>query len=164
MKEAIVIPVGNCVKEIRSYFEMNQDEFSARLNISKTNLCEIETGKTKPGSDFFYKIHRAFDVNLNYLFTGQGDMFLESGEEKELVPRKKYDLEEYFARNPFGEFTEDMKEILWFLERSRLARGAIISSAKKYLFQNQRFVQKDIRSSESKNKKEENDKKEMGFK
>jgi transcriptional regulator with XRE-family HTH domain len=159
LKETIVISVGNFVKEIRNYFEMNQEEFSVRLNISKTNLCDIETGKTKPGSDFFYKMHRTLNVNLNYLFTGQGEMFLEPTEEKEPLPlRKRFDLEGYFARKPFGEFTQDMKEILWFLERSRLARGAIISSAKKYLFQNRNFIQKDIRSSESKNKKDGTDK------
>jgi len=73
---------GSRLKAIRKRLKLKQVPFSAKLNISVTNLSEIENNKTRPGYDFFYKIVEEFDVNLNYLVLGKGPMFRKTGDEK----------------------------------------------------------------------------------
>jgi transcriptional regulator with XRE-family HTH domain len=73
---------GSRLKAIRKRLKLKQVPFSEKLNISVTNLSEIENNKTRPGYDFFYKIVDEFDVNLNYLVLGKGPMFRKTGDEK----------------------------------------------------------------------------------
>jgi len=72
---------GIRVKAIRESLKILQEEMAPGLGISATRLSEIENDKSKPCHDFFYNIVKNFNVNLYYLFFGEGEMFGEGREE-----------------------------------------------------------------------------------
>jgi hypothetical protein len=51
-----------------------------------------------------------------------------------------------FADGAFGEYSEDVKELLWYLQHSRLAKGAIIAMSKEFCFRNETLIKKEIKN------------------
>ncbi len=138
-----LIGVGKRLKEIRSTLRFKQKDFANSLNTSVTNLSDIETGKKKPGVDLLFLLSKVFEVNLDYLFHGEGEMFRDKGE-----------AEVKEGEESFDEFSEDVKEILWYMRHSRLATSAIVTLAKEYLYKNEALIEKDIQVTRAKKEKD----------
>ncbi|MGE5342691.1 MAG: helix-turn-helix domain-containing protein [Candidatus Omnitrophota bacterium] len=71
-----LIEFGERLKEIRKRLKMNQLEFAKSIDLPITAISEIESGRNKPGYDFFMNLVNIHKVNFNYLAFGQGAMFL----------------------------------------------------------------------------------------
>ena len=57
-------------------FDLSQQEFAQRLNLSAASLSSIFTGRTNPTNKHVLAIHHAFpEVNVNWLLFGEGDKF-----------------------------------------------------------------------------------------
>jgi len=54
----------------------NQSAFAKNLDISRTTLIGYEDGTVAPSTGFLLKICQIYNVNINWLLTGKGDMFL----------------------------------------------------------------------------------------
>lgn len=73
------------LKQLRKVLKMNQTNFAMQLGITQTAYSMIENGNN-PLSDRHIKvICSAFNVNENWLRTGEGDMFFSSPYEKEFT-------------------------------------------------------------------------------
>lgn len=69
---------------LREQTNLKQYKFAEKIGKSKSYLSEIESGKKNPGVDFLIAIKNSFpQVNLEWLFTGQGEMFVS---ERQTVP------------------------------------------------------------------------------
>lgn len=121
------------MKEIRRNLEMKQKDMAVSLNVSVATLSDIETGKSRPGFDFLFNISRLHRVSLDYLLHGQGEIFSNRAATTAGGPR------------PFGEYTDDVDELLWYMGHSRLALSAILALAKEYLYKNETLIEKDIK-------------------
>ena len=66
------------IKDIRKALNLSQDEFASALGYTRGKITNIESGKVVPAADdpFISLLCRMFNVNRNYLETGEGDMFL----------------------------------------------------------------------------------------
>ncbi len=53
----------------------SQQYFSALLNTSAGFISEIEGNKKSPGIQLLYSLWRKFNININWLLTGKGNMF-----------------------------------------------------------------------------------------
>ena len=84
--KTLLIEFGKRVKQIRKDLNFSQREFGKELGLSGSFLSEIEYGKTKPGYDFFWNIHRKFNVDLYYLLKGTGKPFIIPEDQK---PKRK---------------------------------------------------------------------------
>lgn len=62
------------IKSVREYLEMNQEEFGSKINITKSAISLIEAGKRNLSSRTISDICREFDVNEDWLRTGEGEM------------------------------------------------------------------------------------------
>lgn len=62
--------------EIRKYFFQNQSEMAAAFNISKQTISDYERGRTFPKTDILEKLATEYNINLNWLIAGQGNMLL----------------------------------------------------------------------------------------
>lgn len=90
--------------------KLTQQEFSAALKISRSNIGNIETGEVSVTERVIYDICEKFNVNEDWLRTGAG------GDENIYIPD---DMRKYFnigrsARNPseFREFLSRVVELL----------------------------------------------------
>ena len=63
------------IKEIRSKFNLTQQEFAERLGIKRNTIATYETGKSNPSDSAVVLICKEFNVNENWFRTGEGEMF-----------------------------------------------------------------------------------------
>ena len=66
---------GKKVKQLRNALALTQAEFAQRLGISSPALSKIESDQTNPSAETTAKLISTFGVNLNWLYSDQGDMF-----------------------------------------------------------------------------------------
>lgn len=62
------------MKEIRTYFQLNQKEFCQRINLSPSRLSDIEAGNTNPSFNTLLAISENYSVSLDWLVAGKGEM------------------------------------------------------------------------------------------
>lgn len=71
------------IKELRKTLGLTLEKFGSNLGVTKTAIYNIENGNRKLTDQMFISICREFNVNENWLRTGDGDMFIELPEEDE---------------------------------------------------------------------------------
>ena len=123
---------GDRIRQIRLELKLKQEEFGEKLNISGPSLSEIETGKYKPGFEFLVKLHKVFNVNLYYVFFGQGTMF------EDPIISSIRQIEKY-AKN-----IEDIREFLYYLKHSAILQYAILNLYKKLMISDKDLIMKEV--------------------
>jgi transcriptional regulator with XRE-family HTH domain len=73
----------NRIIELRRALDLNQADFADRLGIKRTALSMVELGKNAVTEQNIKLICLAFNVNPQWLRTGEGPMFSASPYEKE---------------------------------------------------------------------------------
>lgn len=62
------------IKKLRKELNMTQDEFSSKIGLSRNFIAQLETGAKKPSDRTVADICREFNINENWLRTGEGEM------------------------------------------------------------------------------------------
>lgn len=111
----------NRIKQIREYFELNQREFSKRINIGQSTLALFETGNRAPKDIHIKRICDEFGVNEIWLRTGEGgedNMFahIENDDRFSINLGKLGKTENEFIRNGINLLAETEPETLKILE------------------------------------------------
>lgn len=73
------------IKEIRNSRNLTQQAFADKLQIPRNNIAGYETGKRSPSDAVVSLICREFNVNEEWLRTGNGEMFKELDREQEIA-------------------------------------------------------------------------------
>lgn len=73
------------IKEIRKRLGLTQQEFADVLKITRSAVCKMESGENAPSAQTLSIICREFDVNENWLRTGEGDMFVERTRDEQIA-------------------------------------------------------------------------------
>lgn len=73
------------IKAIRLALGLSQDEFGRRLGVTRGAITNIELNKVDPKPLFVDLICREFNVNEEWLQTGEGEMFLQRSRDEELA-------------------------------------------------------------------------------
>ena len=63
------------LKQIRKAIGLNQTEFGERIGVKQATVAAYECGARNPLDTVIKSICREFDVNENWLRTGEGEMF-----------------------------------------------------------------------------------------
>lgn len=71
-----MIEQGKRLKQIRQALGLSQDGLGAVLGISKQFYSNIETDRTKLNNEKLVLLCTEYDVNINYLLCGKGEMFI----------------------------------------------------------------------------------------
>lgn len=66
---------GKRLKKIRKALDFTQEQFGEKLKMSKQYYSNIENDRTVLNNDKLAVLHNDYNVNLNYLFSGVGEMF-----------------------------------------------------------------------------------------
>jgi transcriptional regulator with XRE-family HTH domain len=123
------------LKLIREKLGLKQKDFAEKLNVSGPTLSDLEKGKYKPRYELFYHISKEYNVNLNYLLFGEGEMFVSPA--GEIAGR----IEKLAEEN--GE----VKKFLWFFDRSKIFRFRILSYFNAILIDEKESIEKEIKVS-----------------
>ena len=131
--DASAMSIGFRLKDVRQKLNVQQKEMAAAMKVAPSYLSEIENGKGNPGPEFFVRLASLYNINMNYLFMGKGDILIE-GEDKE--KRQEVDLD------GFVETVEDLK---WLIDKSVYLRNTIMSSINKVLFDERDLIKDNIK-------------------
>jgi transcriptional regulator with XRE-family HTH domain len=66
------------IKELRSSLKLSQRQFARRIFVSQTLVNEIELGKRKINARILHLISYRYNVNMEWLKTGEGAMFFDA--------------------------------------------------------------------------------------
>lgn len=66
---------GTRIKKIRQALNLSQDDFGKIFDISKQFVSLLEKDKTFLNNEKLVKLLVDYDVNINYLLAGKGQMF-----------------------------------------------------------------------------------------
>lgn len=64
------------LKTVRKSLKLRQQDMSDHLSIPLSTISKYELGLIKPGTDVLAKISEKYNINLNWLLNGIGEMFL----------------------------------------------------------------------------------------
>lgn len=71
----MVKDIGFRIRQLRCEKQLTQEEFSAVLGIKQANLSHVENKGSKISIDILDKIISNFDINADWLLSGEGKMF-----------------------------------------------------------------------------------------
>lgn len=73
---------GDRLKAIRKKLGMNQQGFGTALKINASAISQMENNHIKPSLDTLVLLNKQFKVDLHWLITGKGDMFMDTEEKR----------------------------------------------------------------------------------
>lgn len=65
------------LKKLRKTLDLTQQAFSDKLGVKRNTVGQWEIGRNEPGDAIIFSICREFNVNEEWLRTGNGEMFIE---------------------------------------------------------------------------------------
>lgn len=76
--------IGDNIQKLReSYLNLSREEFAAAIDLQRTSIYLIETGKRNASERTINSICQQFDVNKDWLLTGEGEVFVQLTEDDE---------------------------------------------------------------------------------
>mgnify|MGYP000464100674 CR=1 FL=1 len=101
--------------QIREQNELNQEKFAARLGLSRNFINQVENGKKNFSDRTISDICKEFNINEDWLRTGQGNMYKEADDK----------LSSYVAEIAIGndEFIKDL--ITVYMELDDTSKAAL---------------------------------------
>ena len=73
------------IKEARKSLGLTQDKFGERLGVGRSAISNIEAGSRGVTDQIRLSVCREFNVNEDWLRTGEGSMFSEPDEDEEIT-------------------------------------------------------------------------------
>lgn len=73
------------IRAIRKAASLTQAEFASRIGIKPNTVTSYETGLRIPSDTVIMSICREFNVDENWLRTGEGEMFVQLSEDAEFI-------------------------------------------------------------------------------
>jgi transcriptional regulator with XRE-family HTH domain len=71
------------LQQLIKALNMNQSKFAKQLGVTQPNISRMVTGESRISTEILNRIILAHkNVNLHWLLTGDGEMFMESTQEK----------------------------------------------------------------------------------
>ncbi|MDJ1498824.1 helix-turn-helix transcriptional regulator [Cytophagaceae bacterium DM2B3-1] len=66
--------IGERIRYVRTEITgLPQREFVQRMGLGQSNISQLEKGQSLPSCFFLYTMHITYQVNLNWLMTGEGE-------------------------------------------------------------------------------------------
>ena len=73
------------LKQLRKTLGLTQQAFADKLGVKRNTVGQWEIGRNEPSDAIIFSICREFDVNKEWLRTGEGEMFVIQSKEEELA-------------------------------------------------------------------------------
>ena len=133
MKKKSTSELGQQLKKLRLALGLQQKEMAAAAGLNTGYLSDLISGKRgNPGIETILKIASRFNVNLNYLLLGEGEMFLP---DKEEVLKKEKELKLDL---------ENIDDLYRIMKRSSFVRNSVVGYAVKLCIDNEETIKKEI--------------------
>ena len=86
------------ISKVIAYSELSSSEFADEIDVQRSNISHITSGRNKPSLDFLIKIKERFpELQWEWLITGEGEMIKTAEENPEPVFQKPTPLPDLFS-------------------------------------------------------------------
>ncbi len=82
------------VIKIRKEANLNQREFGDKLHLTRSSISKIESGQRDYTERTLLDVCELFNINYDWLITGQGDMHKETADSVLWLLQKEYELDD----------------------------------------------------------------------
>lgn len=72
------------IKQVRLSAKLSQTEFAEKILVSRSAVCKMESGENSPSEQTVKLICQEFNVNQDWLRTGNGEMFVELSKDEQI--------------------------------------------------------------------------------
>ncbi len=111
--------INERLRKIREYYQMNQREFSEKINVGQSTLAMFENGQRSIKEIHIAQICNVFNISEIWLKEGKGDMFSESS---------TFSLDDFAKANNITSLEKDIIKI--FMELDSSARKDLLNKMK----------------------------------
>lgn len=73
------------LKKLRKTLDLTQQEFANKIGIARGNIGSYEVGKNAPSDAVISLICKQFNVDENWLRTGEGEMFIKQTRDEQIA-------------------------------------------------------------------------------
>lgn len=91
--------IGKRIKEIRKFFDLTQFEFGDKIGLKPTAIGQMENGTRNVTERTIILLCERYNINENWLRTGEGEMFLGISPENEVASAISNVLEDINCEN-----------------------------------------------------------------
>ncbi len=102
--------IGKRLREVREALNLTIEKMYHATGFSRSLISEAENGLKKPSSTYLFALLDLYQVNLNYIMSGRGDMFL--GEE--------------LVFEDFGKDAKLVHSLLMYMKKADVVRFTIL--------------------------------------
>jgi transcriptional regulator with XRE-family HTH domain len=118
------------IKKLMELKKMSPTQFADEIEVQRSSLSHVLSGRNKPSLDFMLKIKNAFpDINLDWLLLDEGSIYNKKNEKWEIdqiSPEKQQQVELTFStENEQEEITGNEKENIGNPEQGTRLPGKI---------------------------------------
>ena len=114
--------IGQRLEAVRKELSMTLVALEEKVGFSKSLIAAAEKGEKKPSAVYLYGLITQFNVNINYILTGKGEMFLD--------------------RKNLTEAEKDMDDLFKLMKRVRMVKYAVLTFFQEYVKRNEDLVKK----------------------
>lgn len=131
------------ISKIITYSELTPSEFADEIEVQRSNISHIASGRNKPSLDFLVKIKNRFpELQWDWIIAGEGEMVKQKEEiEEKPKPTPVPDLFSIIADENFG-VTESEDRVL--KENPRESEIPVQESIQQKISDSQRLVTQEI--------------------
>jgi transcriptional regulator with XRE-family HTH domain len=137
-KEALYKEIGMQLRAIRDDLRLTMEVISRETGISRSYLSDFERGVKLPTAKYLKYLHNRHNVNLNYVFDGEGRKFRPTPDET--------------APN-FGKFQDEVDKLLRFMADMPHALYAVLGYFTEYKLVNHKLIEQHLAGKDKLEKK-----------
>ena len=137
MKAELKKEIGERLRTVRKTLGFTQEKMVEFFDIGRANYSRIEKGEVWPGVSILHKLRTKFYVSLDWLITNTGKMFT-----------REQDKKAYSDKTEFGDYNEEVKELLSYIDKIPMVKHAMLSYFLEYKVKNQDVLQRFLNESE----------------
>jgi len=121
--------IGKRLKAVRTALDFSIEKIALTTGFSKSLISEAENGRKKPSSVYLFGLLDQFKVNINYILTGNGGMFLDRSDSTD----------------------DEVREMFYMLENVSLVKYAVLGFFIEYKTRNKDII-KELMKGNQENK------------
>ena len=105
------------LKQILDYYNLSASSFADKIDVPRSSISHLLSGRNNPSLDFIIKVETAFDeVDLNWLVYGKGSFPPQTENQQREVKIEKNDVPSLFTENVIFEQEPEKKSNTRFSE------------------------------------------------
>ncbi|TDQ25537.1 helix-turn-helix domain-containing protein [Tenacibaculum caenipelagi] len=105
------------LKQILDYYNLSASNFADKIDVPRSSISHLLSGRNKPSLDFIIKVETAFDeVDLNWLVYGKGSFPPNTKSQEKEINIEKNEAPSLFTENPVFDQEPEKKSNTQFSE------------------------------------------------